>query len=74
MSNVSHKRICHTGTVKIHARTPPTPPIKSKLDLKRERNNVRINFFRNPTSKKLDMYEFKMDFLQWKSGIIPLIC
>ena len=60
MDNVSHQKSWRTGIVKIHAKPALTPLIKSNLDLKIERYNLKIELRGNPTSEKLDVYEFKM--------------
>ena len=40
------------------------PLIKSNIDLKMERDYVKIKLRRNPDSEKLDMYELKMDLFE----------
>ena len=61
MWNVSHKNIWYTGSVQTHVDPPLITLIKSKLDLKMERDYAKIKLRRNTSSEKSDMYEFKMD-------------
>ena len=58
--NISHKNIWHTWAVKLHVDPPPIILIKRKLDLKMERDYMKIKLCRNTVSEKLDMYAFKM--------------
>ena len=60
MKNIYHKKSCHTGAVKTHLDPPPLHLIKSNLDSKMERDDVKVKLCRNPTLEKLYMYEFKM--------------
>ena len=67
MKNVYLKNIWRTGAVQIHVEPPPMFLNQSKINLKTERDYVRIKLRRNPLSEKLDIYEFKMDFLTIES-------
>ena len=59
MKNVFHKKKCNVGVVQLHVDPPPPPLIKSKHDDKLEKDFVNIKLRRDPTSEKLDRYEFK---------------
>ena len=59
MKNVSQKNFWRTGAVQIYVDSPLTPWIKSKIDLMIE-DYAKIKLCRNPTSEKLDIYEFKL--------------
>ena len=52
MENVSHKKILCTGAVQIHGKTPPIPLIKSKNDAKFDKDVVKIQLRRYPTTEK----------------------
>ena len=60
MKNISHKKKWNVGTVQGHVNPPPIPPIKINNDDKSDEDLVEIKFDRDPTSEKLDLYEFKM--------------
>ena len=60
MNNVYLKKKWNTGTVKVHVNPPQFPLIKSKKDDKLDKYFIRIKLRRDPTSEKLDLYEFKM--------------
>ena len=62
MKNVYHNKIWRTGAVKIHLETTPIALIKGKDDTKAEKDRVKTELSRYPTSEKLYMYEFKIDF------------
>ena len=61
MNNVFYKNRFCTGAVQIHAEPYLIPLIQSMLDLKMERNYVKIKLHRNPDLEKPDIYEFIMD-------------
>ena len=65
MKNVSQNNSYINGVVQIYVDPPPTPLIKSRLDLITERDYAVIKLYRNRMSEKLDMYEFKIDFSKW---------
>ena len=50
MENAYQKKILHTGSVQIHVGTPPITLIKNNLELKIERDYVKIKLCWNPTS------------------------
>ena len=54
------QNIWHTGELKTNVETPKIHLIKSNLDLKMERDYVKIKLIRNSRSKKSDIYELKM--------------
>ena len=60
MKKISHKNICHNGSVQIHVDPPPITLIKSNLDLKMERDYMKTKLHRSPMSEKLDRYKFQM--------------
>ena len=60
MKKFSHKKIWHNGAVQIHVDPPPIILIKTKNDAKLKNDGVKKKLFRNPTSEKSDLYEFKM--------------
>ena len=64
MKSVSHNKSWCADAEQIHVEPPTKPPIKSKIYFKKERDYVKIKLRRNPTSEKLDMYEFKMDLFE----------
>ena len=74
MKNVSQNNSYINGVVQIYVDPPPTPLIKSRLDLITERDYAGIKLYRNRMSEKLDMYEFKIDFSKWWAIIIPFVC
>ena len=61
MKNVSRKNIWRNSTVKIHMDTHLVTLIKSKLDLKTERDYVKSKLRRITTSEEYYMYELKVD-------------
>ena len=63
MKNVSHKKIWRISSVQTHVQLPLIIQIKSKNDKKAEKYCVEIHFRKYPTSENLDLYEFKMAFL-----------
>ena len=64
LENVLHKKSWHTGAVQINVEPPPITLSKSKFDLKRETEYVKIKFRINYTSEKLDMYKLKLDLFE----------
>ena len=58
MKNFYHKKSWRTDLVQIHIEPHLISLIKSKLDLKMERDYVKIKLRRNPMSEKLDIFEF----------------
>ena len=60
MKNISHNKSWCTGVVKTNFDPYTTPLIKIKLDLKTERDYVKIKLHRNHMSEKSYMHEFKM--------------
>ena len=62
MKNISHKKTLSTCAVHIHVDPPLIPLIKRRLDLKTERDYVKLNIIRTLHQKNPDMYEFKIDF------------
>ena len=60
MKNVSHKTKWNAGVVLVHVDSPPIPMIKSKHDDKLDKDFVKLELRRDPTSENLDLYEFKM--------------
>ena len=56
-----HKNKWNAGTVQVHENPPLIPLIKIKIDDKSDTYFVKIKLRRDPTSEKLDLYEFKMD-------------
>ena len=64
MKNVSHKNKWNAGTVQVHMDPLLIPLIKSKNNKKPETYFVKIKLCRDPTSEKLDIYEFKMDLFE----------
>ena len=59
--NVFHRKIWCNVAVQIHVEPPHVTLIKSKNDAKLENYCVKIKLCRDPTSEKLDIYEFKTD-------------
>ena len=57
MTNVSHKKSWLSGAVKIPMYPLPIPLIKIKLDMKYEKDYVKIKSFRKPMSDDHDMIE-----------------
>ena len=49
-------------TVQVHVEPPPILLMKSKNDEKLDKYSVKIKLSRDPTSEKLEIYEFKMAF------------
>ena len=47
-------------SVQINVNPPNTPLIKSNIDTKLEKDNVKIKLHRSTISKASDMYEFKI--------------
>ena len=50
----------NTKTIQVQMDPPTTPLIKGKNDEKPDKQFVKIRLRRDPTSKKSDLYEFKM--------------
>ena len=50
------------GVPQLHVDPPPIPLIKINHNDKLENDFVKIKLRRDPTSEKLDLYEFKMAF------------
>ena len=57
MTNVSHKKSWLSEAVKIPMYPLPIPLIKIKLDMKYEKDYVKIKSFRKPMSDDHDMFE-----------------
>ena len=64
MNNVSHRNNWNLSVSEQQVDPPPTPLIKSKMYMKRERDYVKIKLHRNYMSETLDIYEFKMDLFE----------
>ena len=60
MNIISHKNKWNMGTVQVHVDPTPIPLIKINNKEKSDKYFVNIQFCRDPTSEKLDLYEFKM--------------
>ena len=75
MKNVPHNKNWNAGSVQVHVGPPPIAPIKSKNDNKSDKYFVMIKLRRDPTSEKLDLYEFKMDlFDNGKPEVFFVLC
>ena len=61
MNKIYHKNIWRIFAVKNSCGSTSNYIIQSKLNLKKERDYVKIKLLRNPTSEKLDIYEFKIN-------------
>ena len=55
-----HKKKWNTGVVQVHVEPPLTPLIKSKPDVKSDKDFVKLKLRRDMTSRKSDLYEFKI--------------
>ena len=60
MNIVSYKKNLNQGTVQVQVEPSPIPLVKSNNYEKLEKDCVKIELRRNPTSSKSDPYEFKM--------------
>ena len=60
MKKVLHKKKCNTVTVQVHMEPHPIPLIKSNNNDKWYNFFVKTKLCRNSTSKKSDLYRFKM--------------
>ena len=76
MDNISHKKKWNTGTLQVHVEPPVIPLINSKNDDKSYKDFVKIKLRRDPTSEKLDLYEFKMALFDKgeRGGFLLFIC
>ena len=62
MKNVSHNQKYNLGTVEVHLDPPLIPLTKIKNNENSDKDCVKIKLRRNPTTQKLDLYQFKMIF------------
>ena len=58
--NVLHKKNWNQGAVHVHVESPLITLIKRKNNEKSDEDCLKIKLRRDPTSKKSDLYEFKM--------------
>ena len=59
MKNFLHHKNWNIVTVQLHVVTTPIPILESNNKYKLDKYCVKIKFRRDPTSQKLDLYEFK---------------
>ena len=61
MKNVFHNKKWNAGKVQMHVEPLPITLIKSKNNTKSDKYCVQIKLHREPTSQKLDLYEFELE-------------
>ena len=62
MNSVSHNKQWNLGTVQVQLEPPLIPPIKINNNDKWDKDIVKMKLYSDPTSEKLDLYEFKVAF------------
>ena len=60
MKIFSHKKGCNLGMTQVHVEPPPIPLIKSKYDVKPDKDFVKLKFCRDSTSSASDLYDFSI--------------
>ena len=73
MKNVSHKNIYHTDEVEIHVDPSTIILIRSNIEVRPERVDVKIKLCMSHTSEKLYMYKLKSLCLTMKSRGISFV-
>ena len=73
MKKVLHSKNWSVGVVEQHVEIPPIPLIKSKHYYKSDKDFIKLKICRDPTSEKLDLYNFKMALFK-KGGPEKFCC